>query len=118
MEGFFFPLFFWNSLKEIGKEGMGRADVVQRSFGVSGDQQSALPKKPAPSLGLYCFTAKIRKAFPSEGLFKLETKKRERKQTWNEPNEDTTGPKQATLNFSHLFPTRSRRKLMDEKEVA
>lgn len=69
--GVFFPLFFWSSLKEIGKEGMGRADAVQRSFGVSGDQQSTLPKKPAPSLGGYCFTAKIRKAFPSEGFFKL-----------------------------------------------
>lgn len=69
--GLFFPLFFWNSLKEIGKEGSGRADAVQRSFGVSGDQQRALPKEPAPSWGFYCFTAKIRKAFPSEGFFKL-----------------------------------------------
>lgn len=73
--GFFFPLFFWNSLKEIGKEGTGRADAV-RSFGVPGDLQRALPKKPAPSLGFYCFTAKTRKAFPSEGFFKLETEER------------------------------------------
>lgn len=49
---FFLPhFFFWNSLKEVGKEGAGRADAVQRSFGVSGDPQRALPKKPAPSLG-------------------------------------------------------------------
>lgn len=74
---FFCPLFFWNSLKEIGKGGTGIADAVRRSFGFSGDQQRALPKEPAPSLGLfYCFTAKIRKAFPSEGFFKLETKKK------------------------------------------
>lgn len=68
--------FFWNSLKEVGKEGTGRADAIQRSFGVSGDPQGALPKKPAPSLGGYCFTAKIRKAFPSEGFFRLETKEK------------------------------------------
>lgn len=113
------PFFFWNSLKEVGKEGTGRADAVQRSFGVSGDPQRALPKKPAPSLGGLLLHSKDSESVPVRRVLQAGHKgKRKRKQMWNEPNEDTAGPKQASLNFSYLFPTRSRRKTKDEKGVA
>lgn len=114
----FFPLFFWNSLKEMGKEGTGRADAVRRSFWRLWRSTESSPKGTCTFPGVfYCFTAKIRKAFPSEGFFKLETKKKikENKHGMNQVN--TTQIQTGSSEFL-LFPTRSTRKIRDEKEVA
>lgn len=90
----FFPLFFWNSLKEMGKEGTGRADAVRRSFWRLWRSTESSPKGTCTFPGGFLLLhSKDSEGIPIWRVLQAGDKeKKKRKQTWNESSEHNADP--------------------------